>query len=42
MNNKSTRPTQIYTLVSTEQLDKIIQTLRSASATSPLDTLKLI
>lgn len=41
MNNKNTTPTQIYTHVSTEQLGKILQTLRSASATSPLDKLKL-
>lgn len=41
LGHKSPKTTQIYTHVSTEQLGKIVQTLRSASATSPLDKLKL-
>jgi hypothetical protein len=32
---------KIYTHISTKQLGKLIQTLRSASETSPLDQLKL-
>ena len=41
LGHKSPTTTQIYTHVSTEQLGKIIQTLRSALETSPLDKLKL-
>ncbi len=41
LGHKSPKTTQIYTHVSNEQLGKIIQTLRSALETSPLDKLKL-